>query len=317
MRSILGRNASGLFWMMRYLERMENTSRLVEAGFRMSLTRARSKRSEWESVLSTASAKDAYLSKYDDFETDHVVDFLIMDRDYPGSVCASLSAARSNARMTRTALTRDSWEAINEGWLQLSKAISDYQGLQELPELLGKTRRTGSLVSGTLASTQLRNGIYSFIELGRWLERADNTVRILDTKYYILLPSSVSVGSSLDHIQWEMILRSASAERAFQWLKGGEMTASDIVHFLVHDPRLPRSLVFCYENIVRTLSELPSPAEDIDVAPLQTAREILTHLKNSSSELIIGSGLHEFLLDMIERNARLSNEIETAYRFND
>ena len=132
MNRMLGRTAAGLFWMMRYLERMENTARLVEAGFRMSLTRSRSERSEWESVLSTASSKSLYLQTHDTYKTDDVVSFLLLDRDNPGSVASSLASARQNARATRTALTRDTWEAINGAYLDLTHVLGSAVDRQEL-----------------------------------------------------------------------------------------------------------------------------------------------------------------------------------------
>lgn len=314
MTKMLGRTASGLFWMMRYLERMEDTARLVDAGFRMSLTRSRSKRSEWESVLTTASAKDRYLETHSDYSTKNVVDFLIADKNNPGSVCSSLSEARQNARMTRTALTRDTWEAINGAWLQLSSAIDGHKDTQDLPALLAQIRQQAALVRGTINGTMLRNDIFRFIELGTLIERADNTARILDTKYYVLLPSSASVGSSLDHVQWEMILRSASAERSFHWLHGGDITPGAIVEFLVHDRRLPRSITFCYDAIVRTLQDLDGVYEQRSEA-LEMALKHKDHIATSNSDTIIGMGLHEFLIDLIARNASLSAQIEQTYRF--
>lgn len=311
---MLGRTASGLFWMMRYLERVENTARLIEAGFRMSLTRSRTQRSEWESVLATASAKSLYLETHDDYGTDNVVKFLLSDKANPGSVASSLVMARQNARMTRTALTRDTWEAINGAYLKLSDAIGADQDRQELPKLLAMIRQQTALVRGTINGTMLRNDIFHFIQLGVFVERADNTARILDTKYYVLLPSSASVGSSLDHVQWEMILRSASAERSFNWLYGGDITPKDIVDFLIHDTRLPRSIAFCYDQLIVCLEGLDRVYKQNSDA-LVMAREHRDHIAQSTSETIIGAGLHEFLLDLIVRNTTLSEQIGKSFRF--
>lgn len=300
--------------MMRYLERMENTTRLVEAGLRMSLTRSRTQRSEWESVLTTAGSQQLYLETHDDYRSASVVEFLIADRDNPSSVCCSLASARQNARMTRTALTRDTWEAINGMWLQLSHAIGNHGSLSDLPNLLSQVRQQAALVRGTIDGTMLRNDIFRFMNLGLLIERADNTARILDTKYYVLLPSSASVGSSLDHVQWEMILRSASAERSFHWLHGGEITPSAIVEFLIHDRRLPRSISFCYQTLTDMIEALDQ-GYDQRTDACELACAIRAHIQNSSSDTIIGLGLHEFLIDFIARNAALSAQIETTYRF--
>ena len=167
---------------------------------------------------------------------------------------------------------------------------------------------------GSINGTMLRNDIFRFVKLGALIERADNTARILDTKYYVLLPSSASVGSSLDRVQWEMILRSASAERSFHWLYGGEMSPAAIVEFLIHDVRLPRSIAYCYDEIIENLSALEADY-DRRAASQELAAEHESHIARSSSDAIIGSGLHEFLIDFIARNAALSNQIEDDYRF--
>lgn len=313
---MLGRTASGLFWMMRYLERFENTARLLDAGYRMSLTRARSAESEWESVLTTAGTRDLYLQQHDRFNTRGTVDFLVADKDNPSSLYQSIASARENARMTRTALSRDVWEAINEIWLQFRRDLAAEKYRSDLQDLLSSVRQQAALVRGSINATMLRNDIFRFVMLGALIERADNTARILDTKYYVLLPSSSSVGSSLDRVQWEMILRSASAERSFHWLYGGEINPAAIVDFLIHDVRLPRSIAYCYDEIIATLDALAEeygqrmPAHDL-------AASHEAHITNSTSDAIIGSGLHEFLIDFIARNAALSRQIEQDYRFSE
>ncbi|MCR9271157.1 MAG: alpha-E domain-containing protein [Hyphomonadaceae bacterium] len=314
MAKMLGRTASGLFWMMRYLERFENTARLIDAGFRMSLTRSRTARSEWESVLTTAGTRDLYLQKHDKFSTSRVVEFTVADPDNPSSLLNSMAAARENARMTRTALTRDVWEAINETYLQCKHDFSVENYRSDLPDFLTQIRQQAALVRGTINGTMLRNEIFRFVKLGSLIERADNTARILDTKYYVLLPSSASVGSSLDRVQWEMILRSASAERSFHWLYGGEMDPAAIIEFLIHDVRLPRSIAYCYDGIVSILEDLETEY-DRRTAAHDLAAKHEAHLTHSTSETILGSGLHEFLVDFIARNAALSTQIETDFRF--
>lgn len=299
---------------MRYLERFENTARLIDAGLRMSLTRARTAESEWESVLTTAGTRDLYLQSHDRFSTRSATDFLIADKDNPSSLLRSIAAARENARMTRTALTRDVWEAINETWLQFKRDHASLRHRTDLQDLLSSVRQQSALVRGSINGTMLRNDIFRFVILGAMIERADNTARVLDTKYYVLLPSSASVGSSLDRVQWEMILRSASAERSFHWLYGGEMNPAAIVDFLIHDVRLPRSIAYCYDEIVATLGGLEqeygqrTPAHDL-------AASHEAHITSSTSDVIVGSGLHEFLIDLIARNAALSGQIEQDYRF--
>ena len=211
---MLGKTAGGLYWMFRYLERSENTARLLEAGFRIALTRSHAAEDEWKSVVTTAGALHAYEEKYQQFEASNVINFLLRDGDNPSSVVSVIEAARSNARMVRTALTREVWEATNECWMTLKALLAGPVRERDLPAVLGTIRQQSALVRGALHGTMLRNDIYDFARIGTFLERSDNTARILDVKYYVLLPSISSVGSSLDNVQWETILRSVSSQ---QW----------------------------------------------------------------------------------------------------
>ena len=311
---MLGRTASGLFWMARLLERAENTSRLVEAGFRMALTRTQPGEEEWRSVLVTAGCCDASLARHATITGDKVADFALRDRSNPSSVMSTLHAARENARMTRTALTREMWEAINDFWMAVRDALKRAPSETDLPEILTMIRQQGAQVRGATTGTMLRNDIYNFILLGIMFERADNTARILDTKYYVLLPSSASVGSSLDNVQWEMILRSASAERSFHWLNGGNITPRAIADFLIFDTRMPRSLAYCYDTITHQLDCLfRQYGQRLGTHDL--AESLEASLTATTIESVFENGLHEFLSDFLRRNASLSAQIETDFRF--
>lgn len=311
---MLGRTAAGLYWMARYLERAENLARLVEAGFRMALTRSSSDSTEWGSVVNTAGVAEAYRERHDAYTADHVVNFVLRDRANPASVLRSLQTSRENARMVRTALTREVWEAINDGWIRLQEALRERVPEQSLPDVLNLVRQQSALVRGAVAGTMLRNDIYDFIQLGAFVERADNTARILDAKYYVLLPSSSSIGSSLDHAQWEMILRSASAARSFHWLHGGAVSPWAIAEFLVFDARLPRSLRFCYDTIDTHIAHLER--DYATCAPSHVlAGKLAQRLGGLDIAQVFEGGLHEFLTGFIAENNAFSSQIELDYRF--
>jgi uncharacterized alpha-E superfamily protein len=311
---MLGKTAGGLFWMFRYLERSENTARLVEAGFRIALTRSAAAEDEWMSVIQTAGVSKAFLAKHDAADAQSVIDFLLRDKTNPSSVISVIEAARNNARLVRTALTREVWEATNESWLALKDALARQVRERDLPETLALIRQQSALVRAALHGTMLRNDVYDFARIGTFLERADNTARILDVKYYVLLPSVMFVGSSLDNVQWETILRSVSAQRAYRWLNAGDINPRGIAEFLIQDRRLPRSLAFCYTKIVDNLGYLADdygerlPCHD-------TAEGLLKRLRSNSVEAIFDKGLHEFLEDFIRDNNRLGIQIEQDYRF--
>ncbi len=310
---MLGRTAGGLFWMFRYLERAENCARLIDAGFRMALTRAGQGAGEWESIAATAGVAEDYGECHEVFDGPRVIDFLLRERRNASSALASIEAARTNARAVRTALTREVWEATNEAWLTLRDVLAEPVHERMLPEALALIRREISQVRGAFHGTMLRNDIFNFCHVGTYLERADNTARILDVKYYVLLPSPALIGSAADNVQWDMILRAVSAQRSFRWL-GSEVSAYAIARFLILDRRMPRSLAYCYAGLVENLLNLGA---EYGFEPASTGQAFSAHrhLADSSMDQIFNGGLHEFLSAFIAANLELGAAIEADYRF--
>ena len=311
---MLGKTAGGLFWMFRYLERSENTARLVEAGFRIALTRPRGTNEEWASVIDTAGARAAYLAKYPDFTGPQVVDFLLREKDNPSSVLSCIETARSNARLVRTALTREVFEAVNETWMAFREALKRPVRDPDLPEVLGLIRKQNALVRGALHGSMLRDDVFDFCRIGTFLERADNTARILDVKYYVLLPSVTQVGSSLDNVQWETVLRSVAGDRALGWLTGGEITPMGIADFLILDRRMPRSLRFSVGKIAGNLSYLER-TYGTRHACHDAVDALKARLDATTIDTVFDGGLHEFILDFLRDNAAVGARIEQDFRF--
>jgi len=312
---MLGKTANGLFWMFRYIERAENIARLVDAGLRMALTRASTGEDEWASLVATAGATAAFKQKHDTFSATNVIDFLLRDRDNPSSVRTSIESARNNARLVRTAVTREVWESVNQCWLTTCALLKDRIREADLPEVLAAIKQDGGLIRGALHGTMLRNEHYDFARIGTFVERADNTARILDVKYYVLLPSISFVGSALDNFQWESILRSVSAQRSYRWVYDAQYQSANIADFLILNGRMPRSLAFSYAKITSNLSFLADEYGESHTCH-ETANRNLYRLKGKSISDIFDQGLHEFLQDFIQDNSRLSSEIAEAYLFN-
>lgn len=223
---MLGRTANGLFWMFRYLERAENTARLVEAGLRMALTRdVESAEEEWRSVISTLGLKSSFEATHDGYEGATVWNFILRDRSNPANVREMIGAVRDNARTARTCLSSEVWEAVNENWIALNKQLSRPVSQSGLGDILARLKRTGSLVHGAMDGTILRDEGRHFARAGTYIERAESTARVLDMKYYLLLPSLSYVGSSLDTGQWEQVLRSVAGVSSFSWLNRGNIDA--------------------------------------------------------------------------------------------
>ena len=309
---MLGKTAGGLFWMFRYLERSENTARLIEAGFRIALTRPGSE--EWASVLKTAAADQSYGAQNETVEQASVIDFLLRDPQNPSSVMSSIAQARQNARLARTAITREVWEAVNDAYMSMKARLARPVAERDLPDVLGQIRQHSALVRGALHGSMLRNDVFDFCRAGTFLERADNTARILDVKYYVLLPSVTQVGSSLDNVQWETILRSVSGVRSYSWLNQGKATPRGIADFLIFDPRMPRSLRYSVTKIRSNLAMLE--AEYFERHPCHDRVEKLDrNLTNGTVAAVFEDGLHEFLTEFLSDITRLGTEIQANYRF--
>lgn len=311
---MLGKTAGGVFWMLRYMERSENTARMIDAGLRISLTRSGAADGEWTSILTALGVINEYNANYDTVDGTRVVNFLLRDKANHNSVISAIESARTNARMVRTALTREVWEAVNECWMDLSERLARPINQQDLPDILSSIRKHSAFVRGTFAGTMVRNDIYNFARVGTFFERADNVARIMDVKYYILLPSILHVGSATDNVQWESILRSTSASRAYQTLHANEYNPRDITRFLILDQRLPRSLAFCYKKIQDNLGYV---AEDYgQLMPCNgLVNGICQKFGNSSIDAIFDYGLHEFITDFLVESQSLGRQIEVDFRF--
>ncbi|MBA4043914.1 MAG: hypothetical protein C0471_05780 [Erythrobacter sp.] len=312
---MLGRTANGLFWMFRYLERAENTARLLEAALRMALTRdIVTAEAEWRSVIATLGLTRAYEAVHDSYDGLQVWNFVLRGPTNPGNVRVMFGAVRSNARLARINISSDVWEAVNENWMKLDALLARPVGQMAVGEVLSAIRRAGTQVHGAFDGSMLRDEGYHFARSGTFIERADSTARILDMKYFILLPSLSYVGSSLDTGQWEQVLRSVAGARVYSWLNAGQIEARGIVEFLVLDDRFPRSLAFCRNALRDNLAAL-ARMHGVEGGCNALMRDADTRISHLSVDQIFEAGLHEFLVDFLARNAAISHAIAEDYRF--
>jgi uncharacterized alpha-E superfamily protein len=313
---MLGRTANDLFWLSRYVERAENMARLIEAGYRIALLPriGDDHKQEWASTLESAGCADQYYAKHGALDTRNVVDFLLFDGENPSSISSCIATARRNARAQRTALTREMWESLNSTWLELQSIRPSTLRSDALPRMLDWIKERSAGYRGALLNTILRNDTYYFSQLGTFLERADNTARILDVKYYVLLPSTSMIGTGVDNAQWEAILRSVSAHMSYRWVYKESYRSWRIADYLILNRAMPRSLRACYDEIDQTLADL-SALYGEQKPCLETAKSTLALLEMSDIDTVFQSGLHEFLLEFIGRNSRVAHEISEAYHF--
>ena len=312
---MLGRTANGLFWMFRYLERAENTARLLEAGMRMALTRDLvTAEDEWRSVIATSSQKHAYEAANDGYDGMSVWNFILRDKTNPVNVREMLGSVRQNARIARTNISSEVWETVNESWMELDKMLSRPVSQGQVGNVLSTIRRAGTQVHGAFDGSMLRNEAFYFARSGTFVERAESTARILDLKYYLLLPSLSYVGSSVDSGQWDQVLRSVAGARSYTWLNAGNIDPRGIVEFLVLDDRFPRSLAFCRSALRTNLAAL-AKLHGVEGHCNKLMRDADIHISDITIDEIFDMGLHEFLVDFMHRNSAIAKAIADDYRF--
>ncbi len=300
--------------MFRYLERGENSTRLLEAGQRISITHSLQDPSEWISIIDAIGAREAFNNKGYQYQLTDVINFMLRDKSNPSSILSTINLARENARMIRTALTREVWEAVNEAYLLLQKILSRHVTARALPSVLNQIRGQNYAISGALYGTMLRDDIYNFARIGTFIERAESTARLLDVKYFVLLPTVSHVGSSLDNAQWESILLSAAALKSYSWLFGGNTNPSAIANYLILDRRMPRSITFSFIELVSNLNLLADSYRATNPSHM-IARDINKKLVRTDIDTIIQDGLHDFIQDFLQDSNTLGKQIEIDFRF--
>jgi uncharacterized alpha-E superfamily protein len=311
---MLSRTADNLYWLARYMERAETAARLLEVGARIALlpNAGHGYRTEWDAILRASGSADAFARKYGDAVQRNIESHLFFDHDNPSSVATCITRARENGRIVRTALSMQVWDALNTAFQELRKLERAPRSEQSLFVLTEWTMRHTAMVRGAIEATLLRNDGHDFLNLGYHLERADSTARLLDVKYYVLLPRVEFVGSGLDNYQWTTLLRAMSAHRAFHWAYGGEVTAAKIAHFLILNSQCPRALVTCVEGLNQHLDRLARMYHRSG-PPQARARAMLGELAEGQVEAIFDEGLHEFLTRVIGEVSDLGQTIHDAY----
>ena len=299
---MLSRTADSLYWLARYMERAEDMARAVLVGHWMA-SMARSlgnPGNEWHSTLIASGCETGFFAKHEEAKPATVVDYLVRDPDNPSSILSCIETARHNARAVRTALTVDMWSALNETWMRVREKLSPALEGEQLAEGLEWIKERSQLFAGAYNTTMLRNDAYFFTRLGTYLERADNTARILDVKYHVLLPQDEGVGGALDYYQWQAILRSVSALRGYHWVYHDRLKPWLVAELLILRPEMPRSLSNCYDQIAQQLDLLAQAYGGKRGECHRFAGEIYARLRYGRVQDIFQMGLYEFLTDMID-----------------
>src|ERR1700686_4459077 len=311
---MLSRTADNLFWLARYVERAECLARLLEVTQRVTTLPLAyvGSTNEWESAIETPGCPAAFAGNYPEANEETVIDFLCFSSANPPSIRSCFEIARTNARAVRTALTVEMWDAINGTWLELKRFGNGSTSREEFMRFLRWVQESSLRYDGSAYRTMLRNDAFWFSRLGVFIEGADNTARILDVYYHLLLPEDERVGGPLDYFQWAAILRSVSALTAYRWVYRESLKPWLVADLLILKEEMPRSLASCYENLVRNLDLIGQAYGRQGMAQRQ-ARAVRTRFENSRMEQIFQGGLHEFITEFITDNNRLGAAISEQY----
>jgi uncharacterized alpha-E superfamily protein len=310
---MLSRTAASLYWLGRYVERVEFTARLIEATLRLDSLSARpAGEGAWVSALSVAGGEEGFAKTGDTLNPTTVSRYLTLSRDNPSSIRSCLDAARGNAKSVRTALSREAWEAINRAWLGL-RDRSTTGGSQSTLSLADAIKVEARGFEGAL-HRMLRNESNWFIRLGMAIERGDNTARLTDVKYHLLLPEGEKIGGPIDRDQWTTILHTVSAVTAYRWLYREGLKPWLVAELLIKRSELPRSLAASADETVGLLNAL-GKRTGLQGEADRLARRRQNAINAIATDAIFAQGLHEYLTDYITENVRLDQAIAKQFRF--
>lgn len=308
---MLSRVASRIYWMSRQMERAENMARILGVTSNMVLFGNKETREQnLLAPLTITGTAEAYFERAKPLTFDALVQFLALDEDNPSSIYSCLRWARDNAHAVRWQITSEMWETLNATWLEIrdvkKRALAGAAGATKFFDWV---KDRSHLFRGVTYGTILRGEAFHFSRLGTHLERADNTARILDVKYHIILPRVEDVGGALDYYQWTSLLRSVSGFETYRTLYRDQILPIRVAEMLVLERRMPRSLASCFDFITESMDRI----EGSDRAAKRLASELQARLTHADIEEIFQDGLHEYLTQVLEDIHELGVRIQHAY----
>ena len=305
---MLSRVAENLYWMARYVERAENTARMINVNAHLLLDLPKRMRLGWEPLVLTTGADAQFHELYKQADQRSVIRFLVADERYTGSMINSLNYARENARTMREVLPSEAWEQINDLYLQLKEnvpgGLAEKQRYEFLKGMIGGAQR----LTGLLAGSMSQDTGYFFIRLGRNLERADMTTRVIDVRSVNLLPDLDEDLAPVENIQWMSVLNTLSAYQMYRQQVGKPVRRADVIAFLFKDERFPRAFAHCLGEVTGALKALPR-----NRAPLAMAREFSAEVAESAPEELDQQGLHDYIDQLQLKLGQLHSGISDNY----
>ena len=311
---MLSRVAESIYWMGRYIERAENVARFISVNLNLSLDQPGQTNEQWWPLIVTSGDDESFLKRSSEYTREAVIDFLTFDLENPNSIAACLRSARTNARSVREVISGEMWEHVNRFYLMVEES-GGLDGVLDSPhEFFTQVNLLGQQFLGVADATMTHGEAWHFLQLGTMIERADKTSRIVDVKYFILLPDPEDVGTAYDDIQWLALLRSASGLEMYRQ-RHGKVSPSNVVRFLVLDREFPRAILHCLLRADETLHAISgTPSGDFKNLAEQRMGQLRSQLAYVRGDEIITGGLHEFI-DQLQKQLNLVGDAVHATFF--
>jgi uncharacterized alpha-E superfamily protein len=308
---MLARVADSIYWMSRYVERAENVARFIEVNLNLMLDQPDGSAQQWQPLVATAGDSEEFAKRYDTATQQNVIQFLTFDQENVNSIRSCVRAARENARSVREIISSEMWEHLNEFYLRVNAAAAGSR--TDPQDLLRSIKRSGHLFTGVTDATMTHNESWHFCQLGCMLERADKTSRILDVKYFLLLPTAADVGTTSDDIQWAAVLRSASAFEMYR-KRHGRIAPERVVEFLLFETEFPRAIQYCLQRARTSVHAISGTPAGMFRHPVERLfGELCSELAYARVESIIAAGLHEYLDRLQTRINQIGTEISETF----
>jgi len=304
---MLSRTADHLFWMARYTERAENTARMLDVNIQTQLLPQSVEAAEqsWRALLGISELLPAFDAKYGILSRKDVLDFMVCDPMNPSSIVSCLTSARENARAVRGTLTTEVWETQNTTWLEMASLLKDGMLDRDPSEFFEWVKHRSHLSRGVTIGTMLKDEAFYFIRLGTFLERADNTARLLDVKFHGADGEQLTA-SEMDYYHWAAVLRSVSAFETYRKTYRDVITPERVAELLILRGEMPRSLMACLTEVVNNLEQVRN---DVSRETERFAGRLHAGLRFNSIEDIMQRGLHDYLTEFLEQVYELGNRV--------
>ena len=310
---MLSRTAESVYWMSRYLERAANVARVVGVNLNLEIDLSGLAEEQWFPMVQVGGDESVFAERYGAPTRSNVIEYLTIDRTNPNSIASCVAAARENARTVREIISSEVWQEINEFYLDVTAPEARRFALHDAVRFFGSVTRACHVVAGTKSETMEHGEAWNFSRLGRFIERADQTSRILDVKFFLLLPSAADVGRPVDDLQWSALLRSASGFEAYRRAHG-LVSSESVVAFLLFDRAFPRSVGYCVSQAEFSLHGVTgTPMRRFANRAEQLLGRLASELDYTDAREVIGEGLHEFIDALQDRLNQVGDAVTATF----